>query len=298
MNSGPLVVLPGGFGRAAEKLADTIRHIVDVSIPADRLRKTAQAQADVEVILAKGRADATEIEARAAERVSKQELRRQRNLESITKKAFEALPSSDQLSDSPVDQDWIARFFKECEDISDEQMQQIWGRILAGQVARPGSFAPRTLSVTRDLTKDDANLFTQLCQFVWFIPGVGLVPVLFEAPEVEAAGLRFSALTHLVAMGLIEYGGSVKSYGITDALTEITVSYAGRVHQLKSAQPQRFHFGHTVFTGAGAELARIAGAEAKDEYRTLALKTWEGRGWKEAGQTDPAAPVPAAPPTA
>jgi hypothetical protein len=139
MNSGPLVVLPGGFGRAAEKLADTIRHIVDVSIPADRLRKTAQAQADVEVILAKGRADATEIEARAAERVSKQELRRQRNLESITKKAFEALPSSDQLSDSPVDQDWIARFFKECEDISDEQMQQIWGRILAGQVARPGS---------------------------------------------------------------------------------------------------------------------------------------------------------------
>jgi hypothetical protein len=58
MNSGPLVVLPKGFGRAAEKLADTISHVVDVVIGPDRLRKTAQARADVEIILARGRAEA------------------------------------------------------------------------------------------------------------------------------------------------------------------------------------------------------------------------------------------------
>jgi hypothetical protein len=35
-----------------------------------------------------------------------------------------------------------------------------------GEVARPGSFAPRTLSVVRDLTKDDANIFTKVCVVV------------------------------------------------------------------------------------------------------------------------------------
>jgi Protein of unknown function (DUF2806) len=258
MNSGPLIVLPGGFGRAAEKLADTIRHVVDVAINPDRLRATAQARADVEVILAKGRAEAQDIEARAAERVRKRENRRQINLESITKQAFAALPPPEPLSDEPVNQDWTSRFFKECEDISDEQMQQIWARILAGEVARPGSFAPRTLSVTRDLTKQDADLFTRLCQFGWVIPGVGFVPVIhnIDAPEVAAAEMTFAALTHLTSIGLVELN-PLSSYTITPLITEIAPSYYGKAYQLKShgAEKRSFEFGHVILTGAGAELA-------------------------------------------
>jgi Protein of unknown function (DUF2806) len=164
--------------------------------------------------LSKGRAEAQDIDARAAERVRRQENRRQSNLESITKQAFAALPPSEQLSDEPVNEDWTSRFFRDCEDISDEQMQQIWARILAGEVARPGRFAPRTLSVTRDLTKQDANLFTKLCQFGWVIPDAGFVPVIHdcEAPEVEAAGINFAVLTHLTTMGLIEL--NLMGYGI------------------------------------------------------------------------------------
>jgi hypothetical protein len=258
MNSGPLIVLQGGFGRAAEKLADTIRHVVDVAISPDRLRATAQARADVEVILAKGRAEAQDIEARAAERVRKRENRRQINLESITKQAFAALPPPEQLSDEPVNQDWTSRFFKECEDISDEQMQQIWARILAGEVARPGSFAPRTLSVTRDLTRQDADLFTRLCQFGWVIPSVGFAPVIhnIDAPELAAAKMSFAALTHLTSIGLVEFAPST-SYGIARPITEIAPSYSGKTYQLKSdgGQKRRFHFGHVILTGAGAELA-------------------------------------------
>jgi hypothetical protein len=236
-----------------------IRHIVDVAINPDRLRATAQARADVEVILAKGRAEAQDIEARAAERVRKRENRRQTNLESITKQAFAALPPPEQLSDESVNQDWTSRFFKECEDVSDEQMQQIWARILAGEVARPGSFAPRTLSVTRDLTKQDADLFTTLCQFGWVIPGVGFVPVIhnIDAPEVAAAKMSFAALTHLTSIGLVELT-PLTSYGIATPITEIAPSYCGKAYQLKSdgAQKRRFDFGHVILTASGAELAR------------------------------------------
>jgi hypothetical protein len=290
MNSGPLIVLQGGFGRAAEKLADTIRHVVDVAISPDRLRATAQARAEVEVILAKGRAEAQDIEARAADRVRRRENRRQSNLESITKQAFLALPPPEQLSDEPVNQDWTSRFFRDCEDISDEQMQQIWARILAGEVARPGRFAPRTLSVTRDLTKQDANLFTKLCQFGWVIPDAGFVPVIHdcEAPEVEAAGINFAVLTHLTTMGLIEL--NLMGYGIKSNPTEIAPSYCGKVYQLKSdgGQPRTFELGCAMLTVAGQELAPIAGAQSNDEYRTMALEGWSQRGWKEAGQAEAA----------
>lgn len=167
MNSEPLPpTLPQGFGRAAEKLADTIRHVVDIAVGPKRIRARAQAQADSAVILAEGRTEVQEIEARAVERLRKRETRRQQNIESITVKALKALPPPEQISDTPVSEDWTSRFFEECQDISDEQMQQIWARIMAGEVARPGSFAPKTLSVVRDLTKDDATLFANLCQFV------------------------------------------------------------------------------------------------------------------------------------
>jgi hypothetical protein len=283
MNSGPLVVLPEGFGRAAEKLADTIRHVVDVGIGPDRLRRTAQARADVEVTLARGRAEALDIGARAAERIRKRENRRQTNLESITKQAFKALPPPDQLSEKPVNPDWTSRFFRECEDISDEQMQQIWARILAGEVARPDSFAPRTLTVTRDLTKQDADFFTKLCQFGWCVPTAGFVPVIhdIEAPEVAAAGINFVVLTHLTTMGLIEL--HPLGYGIKDNLTEIAPSYCGKVYQLKSdeGQPRRFELGCAMLTVAGRELAPISGAQGNDEYRTMALEGWSQRGWQK-----------------
>jgi hypothetical protein len=48
--------------------------------------------------------------------------------------ATEELKKENDVSDTPVDEDWIVRFFNVVEDISDEMMQQLWGRILAGEV--------------------------------------------------------------------------------------------------------------------------------------------------------------------
>src|SRR5215831_18288987 len=205
------ITIPDGFGRAAEKLADTIHHVVDLAMGPDRIRAKiiaeAEGQAAAMVIFAEGRAKVQGVEARAVARLRKREVRRQENIESITKKAFDALPPPVQVSEQPVNQDWTSRFFQECQDISDEQMQQIWARILTGEVARPGSFSPRTLSVVRDLTKIDADWFAKLCEFTWFIPGTGLVPCIYDynASQLVEAKLNFGVLTHLTSIGLIEF---------------------------------------------------------------------------------------------
>jgi hypothetical protein len=163
-------------------------------------------------------------------------------------------------------------------------MQQIWARILAGEVARPGSFAPRTLSVVRDLTKHDAHLFTKVCSFAWAIPGSGLFPVIhdIEAPAFVEANIDFPQLMHLTSIGLIEYETQT-GFGLKLPVTEISPSYFGAVYQLKSegGQKRRFKFGHTLFTAVGAELFGISGAQKNDGYCKATLETWSQDGWKQ-----------------
>jgi hypothetical protein len=169
----PAFVLPEGFGRAAEKLADTIYHVVNLVSGPDRVRAQAQARADAAIITARAEAEIADIQERARHRLVNRELRRQSHIEQIAVKAVAALPPPDQVSEKPVSEDWVTRFFEECQDISDEQMQEIWAKILAGEVARPGSFEPRTLSVVRDLTRCDAALFDKVCSTVWTFDDAG-----------------------------------------------------------------------------------------------------------------------------
>jgi hypothetical protein len=290
-SGGIQVAFPGGFGRAAEKLAGTINHVVDLFAGPECLRRHAVAKAEGEaaamVIRAEGRARVRGIEARTVARVQNQEVRRQENIESIVRKAVDELPPPDQVSEQPVEPDWVSRFFRECQDVSDKQMQLIWARILAGEVGRPGTFSPGTLSVVRDLTKSDADHFAKLCGFTWIIPALGpaYVPVIHNANAQYAGevGINFGILTHLTSVGLVEFSG-VGTFSTEGAVTEVAPSYCGRVHQLKSdgGVERVFPFGHVMFTVVGLELFPIANAEGSERIETAALDAWSAQGWKEA----------------
>jgi hypothetical protein len=235
------------------------------------------------VIFAEGQAKAQEIEVRAVARLRKLETRRQENIENITKKAFEALPPPEQVSEQPVDEDWTSRFFQECQDIGDERMQQIWAHILTREVAHPGNFSPRTLSVVRDLTRSDAELFTKLCGLVWIIDKMHIPVVLdVEAPYVVAARLRFDLLMHLGAIGLIEVNTS-GSFRLNKKSPKVDVNYMGTVHKLRSADgtERRLNIGSVVLTAAGSQLASIVDVERSAEYEKATLDQWKAHGWEE-----------------
>jgi hypothetical protein len=286
--AGSALLLPDGFGRAAEKLADTVRHVIDLAAGPDRIRAKiiaeAEGQAAAMVALAQGRAKLAGIESRVAARVRKLEVRRQENTESIVRKAVDALPLPEQVSEQPVDADWISRFFQDCQDISDDQMQQVWARILAGEVARPGSFSRRTLSVVRDLAKGEADLFVKLCSFAWIVPGLGFVPLVHDigAQHVNEDGINFATLTHLASIGLIEFN-SIAGYQIAKPLKEILVKYCDRTHHLKSDgdEARTLSLGKAIFTSVGRELLMISNAQGDVRYEKAALEEWAKQGWKE-----------------
>ena len=70
------------------------------------------------------------------------------------------------VDDHAPDHDWTARFFDCVKDVSDEDMQNLWSQILAGEVESPGRTSLRTLEVLRNMTKRDAKMFNGICDFV------------------------------------------------------------------------------------------------------------------------------------
>src|SRR5208282_4000847 len=105
------------------------------------------------------------IEQRALVRMTREEGKRQENIEAIAAEAILEIESGAKPEE--VESDWLANFFDKCRLVSDPEMRSLWSKILAGQANRPGAFSRRTVEVVSMLEKGDADLFTLLCGFGW-----------------------------------------------------------------------------------------------------------------------------------
>ena len=146
---------------------------------ADVLRIKAQGQADAIRLITDAQAEARqsfevvpssihgEIDIRneIQARLSFQEEKRQGNIEAVVGMAADELGKK-QVQAHDVDHDWTARFFADVQDVSSEKMQQIWAKILAGEVETPGRTSMQTLSILRNMSQRDAELFERMANFV------------------------------------------------------------------------------------------------------------------------------------
>ena len=99
---------------------------------------------------------------RAQQRTQIEALRQEENIEKILENAAKELQVVENVSDNDVDDDWITRFFNIVKDISNEQMQYIWGKILANEIISPKSFSLKTLDVLRNISTEDAEKFQKI----------------------------------------------------------------------------------------------------------------------------------------
>ncbi|HEX3760001.1 MAG TPA: DUF2806 domain-containing protein [Kofleriaceae bacterium] len=113
--------------------------------------------------------DAAEVfEKRMEQRIMLREARRQQNLESIALGAAHEIASIDEVSSDPIDDDWVARFFMNAQDVSTPELQRLWSTLLARETARPRTISMRTLETLKNLSPEEARLFevslTCLCE--------------------------------------------------------------------------------------------------------------------------------------
>lgn len=103
-----------------------------------------------------------EISQSLVERMLYKEMKMQSNTDNIISIAYKELSKEESVSGQEVDEDWISRFFRISEDISSEEMQLLWGKILAGEIINPNTYSLRTLEILRNLNKREAELFTKI----------------------------------------------------------------------------------------------------------------------------------------
>ena len=152
-----------------------------------------------------------DIENTVKQRIQFQERKRQLNIEAVVNKAAMQL-GDDLVADSEPDHDWTARFFTEVQDVTSEDLQSLWAKVLAGEVRRAKSTSIRTLSILKNIEQGTARLFTKFCSTCVFLsPGEGVmldarVPSLggnAAQNSLEAHGLNFGNLNVLNEHGLI-----------------------------------------------------------------------------------------------
>lgn len=116
----------------------------------------------------------------ALQRLSAEEKRKQSNLEAVwieAVDAVQALPAPDPAAPTDdaqaLDEDWMNIFVGYAEKASSERLQQAWGRILAGEIRKPGAFAPSTLRVMAEM---DAEIATAFQEVVALRIQAGMIP--------------------------------------------------------------------------------------------------------------------------
>lgn len=209
-----------------------------VEIPAAYLDRVAQrtkaktksyvaAEEAIAKAVALGVAADEEIAQRAMMNLVAKEYRKQENREAIAKEFLNELENGEVQAGSGVepraelDDDWLNVFERYAEDATTDRMQKLWGRVLAGEVRKPGAFSLRTLRFLSEFSQSDAQLFSDLVNNSF----AGVAPISLLKPEessditgllaLEAAGLitgasgtlsqtvsGFNQLAHLVEVNI------------------------------------------------------------------------------------------------
>lgn len=268
----------GDLSKPATVLIEKISEAVGGCFRPYQIKRVAKAEAEAEIIKAQAQIEISELQHRALTRFVAEEAQKQHNIEEITRKAIP------QLSNDPkpeeMDNDWIANFFDKCRIISDDEMQSLWAKVLAGEASTPGVFSKRTVNFLSSIDKTDARLFTNLCRFNWLVGSV--VPLIydFDAPIYNTNGINFGVLTHLDAIGLINFN-SLSGFERKEVPKRFPVIYFGTTLLIEFDQDKnRLPIGKGLLTQTGLELAKICGAKPIDGFLDYVIAKWKAEGLK------------------
>ncbi len=194
-----------GLSKPVSKLIDAVSQCFGTLYEPRKIRRKAKAEADAKLLLTKADIECQRLLKRAGQRLAFQEVRRQANIERIVELAAKSLPEN--VSEEPIDPDWVSRFFDECKDVSNKDLQALWARILAGEVEAPGSCSRKTLSILKNINHADANMFKKICSLIWKSQNHYFFPVgpWFGgiSPQLRKYDMDYDIYLHLDHIGLI-----------------------------------------------------------------------------------------------
>ena len=271
--SNPLVDL-GELTKPANTLIEKISNAVGILYEPRQIRRIAEAKADAALTEAESKIEITDLHRRAARRWIEEEAQNQERMEEITDKSFPKL--NENAKPESIENDWLINFFDKCRIVADNDMQELWSRILAGEANAPGTYSKRTVNFLSDLDKSEAELFTKLCGFGWMIGSI--VPLVFDvhAAIYNNDGINFNTLSHLDSIGLIQFDG-LAGFVRQRLPKNFIVTYYARplALEIPPGSDNNLEIGKVRLTRIGQELAPICGSKPVEGFWEYVKDQWK-----------------------
>lgn len=163
------------------------------------------------------------------------------------------------------DFDWFTRFYEMAGNVSDDFMQELWAKILAGEVSRPSSFSLKTIDVLRNLGRSDALLFLEICASSFQIEDAFFLPN--DEKYLENKGIKYIDVMRLSELGLI-YNDPLISYNFVVTKTPMLTLKNHELILLISSNDGKevsVSIRQYPFTKAGREIASLCFTEASSD---------------------------------
>ena len=269
----------------ATKLVDTVKDAIGTVYEPRHKRKMADAAAYEIYVISKAMRDAADMSIvydengtkinsedfrrlvqRTGERFVRQELTKQRNIENVIDNAYDILEKEDRCSEEPIERGWLNRFFNSVADISDEDLQKLWGKVLAGEVKQPQSYSLRTLETLKNISKHEAELFQKMVPYIVEMGGT-----LFLASNnklLEKHGINYGEIMHLDECGLINSNGLITVNSWVSNAKYASLHNRSNVLIMQGIETKEnvISIGSYGLTGAGIELFHIMQSNPDDNF--------------------------------
>ncbi|WP_348685657.1 TIGR03899 family protein [Rheinheimera aquimaris] len=215
---------------------------------------------------------------RAERRLQMQRERQQHNLERVMALALEYCP--EHVSAQDIDPDWFQQFCELILDISNHSMQQLWAKILAGEIATPGKFSLKTLHTLKRMSYKEAMALQQAANlscrprqdptariYFGYIHRPSLWRVLTgrnrAVLNLSQFGLSYTQILSLVDIGLL-HSSEIES-GELPAGHQISWQYQ-QLSVNGSITSKNVVLQYYKYTASGAELLPLLSTQPNQQY--------------------------------
>ena len=221
--------------------------------------------ADAKAMQIRGDAKISVLE-KAMQRLGKQELSRQNNIEETIDKVVKHLP--EVINDTPLNPDWRTRYFNIIQDISDIDLQEIWAKILAVELASPGRISLRGMEILKNISKSEAEKFQLLCsmasegEYIYKID---------NANNFDDFDIKFIDILNLKEAGLVRESSHLTIEVSPDTNHEDEITVSNVTYKVKLPPKTNLNLPVFIFTNVGKTICSTIEVNPNQQYFELIL---------------------------
>ncbi len=212
--------------------------------------------------------DAKQLMQRSNIRLQNLQIQKERNIESVIGKTALELEGKEADINDEVDKDWLNRYFNIVEDISDEDMQNLWAKILAGEILKPKTNSLRLLDFLKNTSRDEFNTILKI------MPLISGDVIFQELDILKKYDISYGLLLKFDELGILN------SDGLTNLNIEVESKHKLEVMKTDEVElivlnnsPETIKIELPIFsvTGIGLDLLRLSNTALNYDFLREAL---------------------------